>query len=423
MLNESGPAVILGNAKSIFVRQLAEYWRDCGLNVAIVTERACFPAVVPTGIQLVDSHQFRRRSLRWLRAGNPMLRLLEREVPRFRLKHYQQATGRHNSDAWEKFWVDNFLDSFCRSRAALSLRPRFVFGQEATSYGLATALCRGVPRVLFPWGGDIFNCVEVSPVLDWMATAALRNVDLIVPSSNVAADYIPLRFGVDPSKVAPISWGVDTDLFRPADSVRREATLRTLGIPSGSRVIVNARRFRAFWGAETVLNACLKVVASLPDAHAVFPGGAGTEDEIRRGRDLAAQSGCGDRITFLDGDLPLNLYADMLSVADVFVSLMGRGDMRSSSVLQGAACGGAPVLAESLEYRSMTENGFRAKFVALGDVDQLERTLRELLVDDAGRELMRKSNRQYIERHENRDAQMRALSSAVESVCARYGLL
>lgn len=415
-----GPAVILGNAQSLFVRQLAETWKSRGWDVVVITEPQNIPEFFADGVQIVNSHDYRRQSFRWLRVVNPILRFVERTIPRLMLRRYQKRTGRRTIEAWEWYWVDNFWDSWCRARAAKACRPAFVFGQEASSYGLATAWCKGIPRILFPWGGDIFNYVESSPVVNWMTTRALRNVDLVVPSSTTAARFIPDRFGVDPSNVEAVSWGVDLKLFARAEAEQRVAILNCYGIPVDSRIVVNSRRFKSLWGAEEALEACIAVARNHSDVHCIFPGGSGTQPAIEAAQVRVSKEGLQSQFTFLVENLPLADYAGLLSVTDIFLSLLGRGDMRSSSVLQGAACGGSPVIVDSPEYRTMTEQGFTAEFVPEGDVQALITTIERLLASEADRERIRITNQNYMARHEDHEQQMNHLLNLIDKVRSRY---
>ncbi|NQV25050.1 MAG: glycosyltransferase family 4 protein, partial [Rhodopirellula sp.] len=288
------------------------------------------------------------------------------------------------------------------------------------SYGLATSWCKGIPRILFPWGGDIFNYVESSPVVNWMTTQALRNVDLIVPSSITAAEYIPNRFGVDRSRIEAVSWGVDLELFRPASAEQRAVILNRYRIPDDSRVIVNARRFKTLWGAMEALEACMAVARDHPDVYCIFPGGSGTQAAMEAANARIIEAGLQSQFTLLTENIPLSDYADILSVADIFLSLLGRGDMRSSSVLQGAACGGTPVIVDSPEYRMMTTQGFAAEFVPEGDVDALTTTIERLLSSEHDRRRIRAANQSYISTHEDQDRQMTHLLNLIHEVRTRY---
>jgi glycosyltransferase involved in cell wall biosynthesis len=416
----NGPAVMLGPVSSIFPQQLAQDWTRRGRSVSLVSE---FDKTDPPnidGVNLIDSRDYRRRRMRWVRAGNPVLRWLERTVPKWTLANYKRQTGRDQPQSWEWSWVDNFWDSYCRSRAALAQRPSFVFGHEASSHGLATSFCKGVPRILFPWGGDIFMCVECSPFINAIVKRALRNVDLIVPSSATAARYIPERFGVSPEKVRPVSWGVDLQTFKPANIADKRSIKESISAPENSKVVLNVRRFNPIWGAFDCLEACLRLATSREDVHFVFFGGAGTEEHLAKARQEIAANGHDLRFTLLDGNIPLQRCAEIMSVSDICISLLGRGDMRSSSVLQGTASGAVPVIIESEEYRSMQTAGFAAEFVPENDPAALTATLDRLLQNDNQMKSMTETNLAYIQQHEDHERQMDHLLELIDGVRNAY---
>jgi glycosyltransferase involved in cell wall biosynthesis len=416
----SGPAVMLGPVASIFPRQLATDWINRGRTVSLVSEFETDSQLALDGVRLINSHDFRRPNMRWVRAGNPFLRWLERSIPKWTVAKYKRRTGRDQPEPWEWYWVDHFWDSFCRARAVLAQRPSFVFGHEASSHGLGTAMCKGVPRILFPWGGDIFNFVECSPFINAIVGRALRNVDLIVPSSTTAASYIPDRFGVSPENVVPVSWGVDLQMFKPAAPNEKRDVLAALDIPQDSKIVLNVRRFNPMWGAFDCLDACLKLASIRNDVHFIFFGGAGTEEHLAKARRLLEASAFANRFTLFEGNLPLDRCAEIMSIADVCISLLGRGDMRSSSVLQGAASGAVPIIAESEEYLQMQNAGFAAEFVPINNVDALATTLSKLIEDEHQMLKMRESNLAFIREHEDHERQMDHLLKLIDEVGSRY---
>jgi len=418
--NPNGPAVILGNAGSIFPRQLAAQWVARGLDVVIVTSNVTDDQSCPDGVRLVDSRDFRRPWMRWVRGVNPVLRWLERNVPRLLRRRYQRRTGREQPESWELFWVDHFWDSFSRARAAVSVHPRFVFGHEVCSYGLATVLCRGVPRILFPWGGDIYNAAECSPFIHAMVRYSLRHADLIVPSAIMAARHLSRRYGISADRVHAVSWGVDPSLFRRATSEERAEICCRYDIDPRSTIVLNVRRFQQLWGSRTALEAFLKLAAERADTHFVLFGGAGLEEEVHQAGTRIAEARLSQRFTLLEGNTPLMECAKLMSVADVFTSLMGRGDMRSASILQAMAAGGAPVIADLPEYREMERLGFAARFVSPADSTDTVAALRSLLDDPQRRQRMVEQNQRYIEEYEAADRQMDKLLQLIDSASLPY---
>lgn len=412
---QDGPAVQLGSASSIFPRQLARAWRARGLASVLVTrahegvgvEEDDLP-IVPAAAPGVAARAVRR-------VCRPALVPLERLAARLGRRHYRRSTGYQAPSPWEWRFLDTMWETPGLVRAALAQRPRFVFGHEVTAYGPATARCRGVPRILFPWGGDVYNYAETSLVQFAVVRRALHGVDLVLPSSTAAAAHIVERYGVPGDKVRAVSWGVDLELFRPLRGDDRERARCALGARQDSIVVVNPRRFSRRWSCFEVLDAFLALAGARSDVCCVMLGG-GTEADIGEGRRSIEDAGLTSRVRIIEGTVDLGEFARIVGAADVFVSWMGRGDMRSASVLQAAAAGGAPIIARQPEYVHMEAEGFAAELVPFGDGASLLHALGAVCDDPVRRARMVAANRRYLERHEDASVQMDRLLATIEEV-------
>jgi glycosyltransferase involved in cell wall biosynthesis len=417
-----GPAVMLGESTSFFPAQLASCWRSKGLDVAVVTHNPEGPSALPDGTRIIRSSDQQTRLNRSVnyRLLHPILRGLEKTVPRFK-KRFSRITGvSAESELRLPYFATYVTNAWPTAQAALSLQPRFVLGHEVTTYGLATALCRGVPRILFPWGGDVFTYAESSPYHLALTRFALRAVDLIVPSATTAAQHICQRFGISTEKVQAISWGVDRQLFKRPDVDRRLALRRQWKIDPAATVFLNARRFHPAWGGNVALEAFMQLASEYPNTHFIFLGGHGSERFLEPARVRLAGAGLLPRFTLLDGNIPLEACADLMSLSDVFLSLLGLGDMRSISVLQAAATGGVPVISDLPEYREMERNGFAALFVQPDSIADVLQAARFCLENPDERENLVANNQVYIEKHEDYPKQMDKLLSLIDGVCTKY---
>lgn len=420
--NRDGPAVMLGNSTSLFPAMLAAHWRSKGMEVVLITHERDAPPALPDGTRIVRSSEYETPWTRTVtnRLLNPILYRLERTVPRYK-QRFTRITGvSADTELWLPYFADYVTAAWPTIRAAKAQRPRFVFGHEVTTYGLATALCRGIPRIMFPWGGDVFTYAESSPYHFALTKFCLRAADLIVPGSATGARHICERFGVSPEKVHPIWWGVDRKIFKRADAEQRRVVCSRWNIDPLATIILNPRRFRPVWGAFVALEAFIQIASEEPLTHFILFGGRETEDNTKQAQARLAEVGLSARFTVLEGDAPMDVCAELMSISDIFVSLLGRGDMRSSSVLQAAAAGGAPIISDLPEYREMEKLGFAAMFVRPDSVADVVAALR-LCVDNPkkARELVA-SNEVYLAEHEVYSTQMDKLLSLIDEVCARY---
>jgi glycosyltransferase involved in cell wall biosynthesis len=417
-----GPAVMLGESTSLFPAQLAAHWRSKGIETVLVTHQRNALPTLPDGTRIVCSSEHETRLTRALgrRLMNPVLQRLERLSPRFKQRFTRMTGVSAETELWLPYFADYVTDAWPTVRAVRAQRPRFVFGHEVTTYGLPTALCRGVPRVIFPWGGDVFTYAESSPFHFALTKFSLHAVDLIVPSSTTAARHICERFGVAEEKVHPLSWGVDQNIFKRATAANRRAICARWNIDPAASIILNPRRFRPDWGAFVALEAFMQIAGEFPLTHFISFGGRGTEDFTGTAQSQLADKALSSRFTLIEGDAPIDVCAELMSISDIFVSLLGRGDMRSASVLQAAASGGAPIVSDLPEYREMERLGFAGLFVDPTNVDDVVRALRVYLQNSARAGDTVTANQIYLGEYEDYATQMDKLLNLINGVCAGY---
>ena len=419
-----GPAVMLGESTSFFPAQLAACWRAKGMEVVLVTHRLDAARALADGTRVVRSCEYETRVTRGVTAGliNPVVSRLERLVPRYKQRFEQRTGVSADTELWLPHFANYVNAAWPTVRAALAQRPRFVFGHEVTTYGLPTALCSSVPRIIFPWGGDVFTYAESSPFHFALTSYCLRNVDLIVPSSTTAALHISERFNIPAAKVKAVSWGVDRNKFRRAEGEARRSVCAKWKIDPDATVVLNPRRFRPDWGAFVSLDAFLQIASENEQTHFILFGGRDTEKFTSQARDKIVEQGFGERFTILEGEASLDVCAELMSVSDIFMSLLGRGDMRSASVLQAAAAGAAPILSDNPEYREMERMGFQSLFVSPGNVQEVVDALRVYVNDPARARAVVANNDEYLAAHEDYEVQMDRMLGLIEDVCARYFL-
>jgi glycosyltransferase involved in cell wall biosynthesis len=261
---------------------------------------------------------------------------------------------------------------------------------------------------------------EVSPFHFALTKLSLRAVDLIVPTSTTAARHIRGRFGVLPERVHAVSWGVERQKFKRATVETRRIVCAKWGIDPNAIVFLNPRRFRPAWGGFVSLEAFMRLASEQPLSHFILFGGLGNEEFTREAKARLEEAGLLSTFTLLEGDTPLEVCAELMSISDVFVSLLGRGDMRSSSVLQAAASGGIPVVSDSEEAREMERNGFAGFFVRPDQVEDVLTTLKSCVRNPERLAEMRARNDVFLAAKEDYAKQMDKLLDLIESVCADY---
>lgn len=412
-------AVLLGHPSSVFPQRFAEFFEKQAYQSAIVDRCWSGPRWVGSGIPALAST-----------GGQSALTSRDRSLEKS-LQRVEQAVAYREADRcrsvlsgteidWQPSFVNGLLNAVTIAPFVDGLRPTFVLGQEVFAYGLATALCRSAPKVLMPWGGDIYYFAHTSSVAFEMVRRALTSVDLILAGGDAGARYLVKTYGVSPERLHSFSWGVDTSQFRRALSEERQAFCLREGVPPQAKIIVNARRFHPRWGCDIALDAFRRIVKEDADVYCFMVGGGLSERHAPLAREQLRAEGLEARIRILDGHVPDAQIQELFSVADVFTSLLRTTDMRGSAILECAAAGAVPILSEVEEYRCMEASGLRALFVDVTKPETIMEALRRSVRDSALRLEVGCANREFILAHEDRAITFRSMLRSIEERIAGW---
>jgi glycosyltransferase involved in cell wall biosynthesis len=389
-----------------------------GLDARIVTRRWQGDRCLPDGTPIVvtdemDGH-VRRKAYDWVErvAWQLESRVIASQEARFR-----SAMGSETS--YRPYLSPCLADAVELSHCIKKMGAQFICGQEVFAYGLATALSRGVPRVLMPWGGDVYMYAETSSLAFAAVRYALTHVDLVVPGSSLARQYLHDRFHVPMARMhCGGLWALDRARFQRANETQRAGICRRYRIDPDALIVMNVRRFFPAWGSDIALNAFARFAHESPSAHFVMLGGGGTEAFVAAARQHIARQGLSERFTILDGDRPLEDCAALMSAADICVSLMRERDMRPfASILEAVSCGAAPVLGDQPDYRAMEQLGFRSMICPPGDEVAVVDALRQYAASRTLRETIAQQNRAYLDAHEDGRAQAVNLLRRLRRIC------
>lgn len=408
-MNERYPvtAVILGNSHSIFTQQLARYWITRGIDTTIVTKTNYEPKDISTVFVRPPQDRLSRWYFRIARRCDQFIEWL-----------YKGRGHRIMGSNWKPDLVTHALYNIHMAKVVRSMKPDFVFGQEVFSYGLATALCKGYPRIIFPWGNDIYRYAHTNPIAFAITKFALRKTELVCPTSAIAAEYIRTTFRISSEKVKSISWGVkDGDIFVHASPKQRENICREYDINPNTIIVMNIRRFHPDWGANIALDAFLEIAKTEKNKyHFVFLGNSGAEDYIRNAQERVIEDGVQEQFTIIHGEIPLSECARLMSISDIFTSLMIVPDMRSSSILQAAKAGAVPILSDQQEYHVMERWGFQAHIVDVKDIDSIVFAIKHYGETPQRRQTIIAQNQNYIDKYENYEIQMEELLKEIKDI-------
>jgi L-malate glycosyltransferase len=238
------------------------------------------------------------------------------------------------------------------------------------------------PLVQGAWGSDV-----LLPRPDRRA----RIGEILRAGAAVTANSESLRaavvgYGVDPSRVHVIGWGVDTETF----SGKRDRSLVDTIFP-GRPVVVSPRLHKDLYNLDVLIDAIPRVHRHVPEAAFLFMGHGALTSALQAHADALAVSDSVRFQRFDEADLPLAFGG-----AEVSVSIPSSDTGRPSSLLEAMASALPVVLSDLPGIRELVDDRDGAEIVPLRDPEATASAIVKLLSDTDLREHYGARNRRVV---------------------------
>ena len=252
------------------------------------------------------------------------------------------------------------------------------------------------------------------PVARSMLARVLRGASLVICAGNYPAGEAERAAGCTlPTVVVPP--GVDTDRFRPLDEAERASVRRELGLPVDAPLVVSVSRLVPRKGMDTLIRAAARLGRTEPDLVVAI---AGSGRDRRRLEGLVASTGAPVRLL---GRVPEELLPGLYGAGDVFAMLCrsrwGGLEQEGFGIvfLEAAAAGVPQVAGESGGAAEAVAHEKTGLVVGRPDaVEQVARTLSDLLGDGERRAEMGREARRRAEAEFSYDVLARRLRAGID---------
>lgn len=178
-----------------------------------------------------------------------------------------------------------------------------------------------------------------------------RQVSTFLPVNPYAEQFLTNELGIRPSMVKLLPLGVDTAVFSPdvdSDSLREE-----LGINEDEQVLISAGNLNKTKDLDVLLRAFESVVGEDSNIRLLIVG-PGPEEYLREIRELVADLGLSDQVSFC-GEVPHESLPEYYNLADVGIWPGKLG----ITIIEAIGCGLPVVVCDSAatDFLIANENG------------------------------------------------------------------
>lgn len=246
---------------------------------------------------------------------------------------------------------------------------------------------------------------------------ALRRAVAVHANSRALATRVASDYGIDPSRIATLPYGIDTARFQPTPSRLRE----TWGAAGPVALFVG--RLEPRKGIDTLVPAFVAVSRALPDALLVVagPDTAGPDGRPSHGqwmREAWAAAGLpADRVRLLGPVAPCELPA-LYSAADVMVA-PSPYEAFGLVYLEAMACGCPPIGCAAGGVPEVVADGVTGTLVPPGDASALASAMVAMLGDEPRRRRMAADGRAAVARAFTQDLMVRRSEDFYRAVMAQ----
>jgi hypothetical protein len=164
-----------------------------------------------------------------------------------------------------------------------------------------------------------------------------------------------------------------------------------LDINENIRIVFVIRRFQKGWGIDLITDTLLEISEECSNLRFILISGTfdfGNSDYIKRLKSLIDKK----IIWLIDSDVSESFYIGLIKCAEVGVSVMDSGDMRSGSILLAAKYQLPLVMNKSSEFEMLEEFGFRALYLENLDSASMKQAIYNGLNDEKLRSTIVQSN-------------------------------
>ena len=252
------------------------------------------------------------------------------------------------------------------------------------------------------------------PMARSILVRVLRGASLVICAGNYPAAEAERAAGCTlPTVVVPP--GVDTDRFRPLDEAERASVRRELGLPVDAPLVVSVSRLVPRKGMDTLIRSAARLGRTEPDLVVAI---AGSGRDRRRLEGLVASTGAPVRLL---GRVPEELLPGLYGAGDVFAMLCrsrwGGLEQEGFGIvfLEAAAAGVPQVAGESGGAAEAVAHERTGLVMGRPDaVEQVARTLSDLLGDGERRTEMGREARRRAEVEFSYDVLARRLRAGID---------
>jgi glycosyltransferase involved in cell wall biosynthesis len=285
-------------------------------------------------------------------------------------------------------------------KEAYQFKPDIVHAMDALGYGLTMALCGNFPKILTPWGNDIYYDPFHSKIAGFHVRKALKAATIISTNHPTLSDYLNETFQIPKHKIKCFSWGIDLKIFNPHKRKEALEMREYLKIPFNVPVVMSNRSLAEYWGSREIFTAIPLILKESPKTHFIVIRGSGKEEFYKELISFLERQGADKNVRIINEKIAPKKMAALLNLSDIFISVPYT-DLLSISVLEGLACGGIPVVSDLAAYKTRIVEGQNGFYVPVKNAKSIADKVLHIIENISMRDKIQEKNWRIIRENDD----------------------
>ena len=216
-------------------------------------------------------------------------------------------------------------------KCVAEFKPNIIHSGYVWQVGILPALLNFHPHLSMPWGSDILTEPDRHFLIKSITRKTIRQSDHIQCDAEFVKQKMIADYKVSPEKITVFPWGIDLDIFKPADKTECRKQLKLDG---NAFVVIFNRALENIYGIENLLEGFRDFAKNKNDVKLLLVSGGSKSDFVK---EFIRSNQLEQKIEFV-GRVPNDKLPVYLNASDVYLST-SLSDGTSLSLLEALACG------------------------------------------------------------------------------------
>ena len=258
------------------------------------------------------------------------------------------------------------------------IQPDILHAHQIPAAGWMCAVTGFHPLVVTGWGSDLLTESKKSVLRKILTKIVLSRTDYFtVPSKIMYAAALELGFPEEYLYLIP--WGVETNIFKPNQLMRKE-TRRKLNINENSPVIFCPRGIDPIYNHDIVIKACRSIISNIPDLRLIMLKYNTKIEYLKMLEQLIASENMHTNVIWLPTQNTMEDMAHLYQASDIVISIPS-SEGYGFTVYESLASGIPVVITDLPVFIGELQDQTHVLKVPVRDVDKTIKALEMLITN------------------------------------------